>query len=187
MIYAYQIAFRKGPQHEEAGAKLGNNRMGVRQREGGRSMVRQAIAKRGTTVVPWTPVVPVNDDEAKKEFAAVILNISRGQLAKAAKRGKDAAKRWQEGTRLPSMLTILNMAQPGDAGIPVVRNYVLTKLGINPAMLSAAEQISFQTPQMMEAAIAAVYQVMHQPGPDGDAVRAALLKAGNPYRGKNRP
>lgn len=181
MNLSSNISFsEKGRDGKDRRASLGSARPAERrQTDGGLTMSKYARKQMGTSVVPWTTGVPLNEDEAKKEFASIVVDIPRWRLAKAAKCGKDAAKRWQEGSRLPAWLTALNMAQPGEQGIPAVRNYVLMKLGIDPAMISAAEHMRFRTPQMMEAAVAAVYQVMHQPGPDGDAVRAALAKMGS--------
>lgn len=161
----FKISFKNGPVANERQANLGKPRAAARHSEGETSMVRQAIGRTGKHVVPKTYVVPADEHEAAMEFSAVILPFSRGELARAGHRGKDAAKRWKAGQVLPSAWAMMHLAR----NIPEVRAWMAAKMGI-----SAPPE--FLSPQAMTTAMAAMYQVAHQTGPDGDAVRAFLSK-----------
>jgi hypothetical protein len=114
-----------------------------------------------TTVVPPTMILPANDREAAAEFSAVILKYSVGEVASAAKRTKDAAKKWKAGNAMPCGLALMQMAQT----LPAVRNWMLSKLGP-----------SFQqnSPQNLSMAVVGIQTLAAKPGPEGDAVREAL-------------
>lgn len=136
--------------------------------EGRRKMVRRASSVAGTNLVPQTNLVPIGDerDEAQA-FSAIIIPFSAGELARAAKRTKEAAKGWKEGRSLPSAWSMLNMARE----IPAVRNYMLAKLG-------AGSHVQFNSPQGMNALVEAVQVLANMPGKEGEAIRAALSGAG---------
>lgn len=119
-----------------------------------------------TSLSPSRSLVPANENDTAKEFQAVIIEFSVGDLAHAAKRSKDAAKAWKAGRSLPSAWSLFNMAQE----IKPVRNWMMAKLNVREAP-------EFLTDQVMGAMIGALHQVSQQSGPDGDAVRRILSGA----------
>lgn len=127
--------------------------------------MRNSMRRVGTHVVPQTYVVPDNENQAAKDFSAVIYQFSRGELARAGKRGKDAAKRWKDGEVLPSTWTMLNMAQQ----IPAVRNWMLGMLGVTDARDAVP-------PDAANALYGGLQFVAQIPGPDGAQARAMLAK-----------
>lgn len=79
---------------------------------------------RGQSFVPRTNVRPtartsgpasvapiITEDEAAKEFSAVVLEFSRGDLAQLSGRTKEAAKHWKAGTRAPNSSSLITMAR----------------------------------------------------------------------------
>lgn len=167
---SWGLSSRKGPSGNDRPAKLvmgSNSPAEIAGRiEGGVKMERRAINMGATTVVPATTVMPACERDAAQEFSAVILPFSRGELARAANRTKDAARKWKEGIALPNAYTMLMLGRK----IPAVRNWMASKLNL--------DQPLFASPQALDVLMAALYQVAHQPGPDGDAVRALLAKMG---------
>lgn len=140
---------------------------GIYESEGAFQMERSATKRTGTHVVPQTYVVPTNEHEAAKAFSCVLLPFTRGELARAGKRGKDAAKRWKDGEVLPSFWTALNMAQE----IPAVRNWMLGMLGVTDAREAVP-------PDAANALLGGLHFVAAIPGPDGAQARALLAKMG---------
>lgn len=131
-------------------------------------MDRRTIKPRVTTVIPQTTVMPACERDAAHEFSGVILPFSRGELARAANRTKDAARKWKEGVALPNAYTMIMLGRK----IPVVRRWMGDKLGLvegGSILLS---------PEVMTSLLAFMYQVAHQKGPDGDAARALLTRMG---------
>lgn len=122
-----------------------------------------AIKLRDTNLVPQKTFVPITENAAAKEFSAVILEFSSGELARAAQRTKEAAKSWKKGRSLPSVWSLMNMAQE----IPAVKAWMCAKLGVQAAP-------EFLDDRVMTAMMAALHQVAQQNGPDGEAVRALL-------------
>lgn len=127
-------------------------------------MVGFSTKSMGTNVAPQTNLAPLGDerDEAQ-EFSAKIIDFSAAELARAAKRTKEAAKGWKEGRSLPSTWSMLNMART----IKPARDYMLAKLGAGPHM-------NFNSPQGIDALVKAVSVLSSMPGPEGDAIRAIL-------------
>lgn len=127
-------------------------------------MAKQASARTGTSEGPQTLLVPIiSEHETAQEFSAVIIPFTTGELAQAAKRGKEAAKKWKEGRSLPSAWSMMNMARE----IPAVRNYMLAKLGLGA-------HFNFNSPQGLDALARAVGLISSMPGPDGDSIRDLL-------------
>lgn len=119
------------------------------------------INQTATIIGPQTMILPANDREAAEEFSAVIIPYSVGEVAQAAKRGKDAAKKWKSGKAMPCGLALMHMARR----LPAVRNYMLAKMG--PAF-------QHDSPQSMSMAVLAFQTLLSQPGPEGDALRAMI-------------
>lgn len=175
MAFASNLTFQKGPDaNERRASSMGNGRAetSARQIEGRSFMAKRATKPAGTNLAPQTNLVPIGDerDEALA-FSAVIIPFSTGELARASKRTKEAAKGWKEARSLPSAWSMLNMARE----IPAVRAYMLHKLGAGPHM-------QFNSPHGMNALANAVQALASMPGPEGDAIRA--LVSGKKGRGQ---
>jgi hypothetical protein len=78
----------------------------------------KAIARGVTNVAPRTNVAasnsPLTDYAAAQGFHDAVIPFSAGDLAQAAKRTKNAAKGWKDGSRCPSGASLLNMARSMD-------------------------------------------------------------------------
>lgn len=164
-------ASKKERRDNEPGALLVNARaeFPARRIEGAQTMRSRATSSEGTNLVPKTNLVPIGDerDEALA-FSAIVIPFSAGELAKAAKRSKEAAKGWKEGRSLPSAWSLMNMAQQ----IPAVRNYMLARLGVG------VRGQGINSPQGMNALAEAIVHLADMPGPDGDKLRALLAQGG---------
>jgi len=88
--------------------------------------MNMSICSTDRNIFPKKIILPTSEIEMAQEVAAVILPFSRGDVARAAKRSKDAAKTWKAGQHAPSLLATLSMAQD----IPAVRNWLLGMLGV---------------------------------------------------------
>lgn len=155
-------AGRKSFDQNRAGSKSRHKRDGLRR--------NLAMRTKGTHVVPTTYVVPekgiaANEHDEAREFSEIIVPFSRGELASAGKRGKDAAKRWKEGQVLPSAWAMMHLAR----NIPSVRAYMASKMGI-------FECPEFLDPQAMTVMMAALYRLSAEHNPDGEAARALLAR-----------
>jgi prolyl oligopeptidase PreP (S9A serine peptidase family) len=128
--------------------------------------VRTAIKLAGEVSAPATisaPTMPAKR-EAKQEFASIIREYENGEIANDADVSKETVKCWKAGRALPQADNLFKLAQKNRT----VQAWAMRQLGISqPAEF-------FNSPAGLTAAMAAVWQVMHQPGPDGDAVRAAM-------------
>lgn len=124
--------------------------------------MRSATKQTGTTVGLKPTFVPNEDkQEMTASFSAVILQFENGELSAPGKCGKEAVKKWKANRSLPSFWTMCNLARSN----PTIRNWVLARIGVNP---------DFNSPQFMTMAAAAMYQLIHQDNPDGEAVREYL-------------
>lgn len=167
-------AFQNLSSEKSAGTKspapswMGNNRRKQAATDGGSKMARTSIKPRATTVVPVTTVMPACERDAAAEFSALVLPFSRGELARAANRSKDAARKWKEGQALPNAYTMIMLGRK----IPIVRSWMASKLGM------ADGASIFLSPEVMTSLLAFLYQVSHQDNPDGDAARKLLTRMG---------
>lgn len=128
----------------------------------------------GTKFAPPVDSVPVFvETPANDEFGPVIRNVRIGNrlprkvIAKIAGVGTETVKAWEKGRQEPQTKHLFKLA----LSIPSVKRWALRKLGVQ-------EMPEFMTPDLMTATVAAIYQVAQQPGPDGDAIRDAIVKAG---------
>lgn len=124
----------------------------------------------GTKFAPPVDSVPnFVEAAANDEFGPVIRNVRidnklpRKVIGKIAGVGSETVKAWEKGRQIPQSAHLFRMAKT----IPSVRRWTLRQLGVT-------EQPEFMSPQVLTAMMAAVNQVAHQPGPDGDAIRALL-------------
>lgn len=158
------ISSKYGPAANEHRARSGSATAAYQRRiKGGLKMERHAIKAVDTHVVPVTHVIPENEHDAAEEFSAVILPFSRGELARAGKRGKYAAKRWKDGQVLPSAWTMMHLARE----IPTIRNWIAAKMGIS-------ETPEFLSPEVLTLMMAGLYRLSLEQSPDGDAARTLI-------------
>lgn len=132
--------------------------------------MRNAIQQTGTKFGPPGDFVPnFVEAPANEDFGPVIRavridnKLPRKTIGKIAGVGSETVKAWERGRQIPQTEHLFRMART----IPSVKRWTLRKLGVT-------EQPEFMSPQVMTAMMAAVNQVAHQPGPDGDAIRALL-------------
>lgn len=136
-------------------------------------LMRNAITRTGTKFASPGDDVPIFvETPANDEFGPVIRNVRIGNklprkvIGKIAGVSSETVKAWEKGRQIPHSENLFRMART----IPSVKRWTLRQLGVT-------EQPEFMSPQVMTAMMAAVNQVAHQPGPDGDAIRA-LLRGG---------
>lgn len=175
MTSASEISSEKRAGAERHRSTLGNGSRRTRRNEGHTIMVRNAIAVGGTKSAPPGCSVPnFLQVTAKEEFSAVIIDLRRNQdlsrkeIGKIAGVGSETVKAWEKGRQMGQFEHIARLSQ----SIKSVRQFALRQIGAHHG------DLDFMSPQVVTAMVAALYQVAHQPGPDGDAVRAALAKMG---------
>jgi len=132
--------------------------------------MRSAIERTGTKFAPPVSSVPnFVENPANDDFGPVIRavridnKLPRKVIGKIAGVGTETVKAWERGRQIPQTRHLFRMAQT----IPSVKRWALRQLGVD-------EMPEFMDPKTAAAILAAAYQVMHQPGPDGDAMRSAL-------------
>lgn len=85
-----------------------------------------AIGGGAANVAAKTNVAASLDDRAAAErFSAAVIAFSAGELARAARRTKAAAKGWKDASRAPGLASTINMAR----SIPAVRAWLIHELG----------------------------------------------------------
>lgn len=181
-----EMAFENGPVGNDRRAKLGSEMSAIyaRRNHSEGQMVRRAITPVGTKSAP--PVDSVADYSPatlKERFSAVIIelrvneNLSRKAIGKIAGVGPETVKAWERGRQIGQFEHIAKLAQK----TRLVRRFARYELGLD-------EDPEFMSPRKLTAIMAAAYQVMHQGGPDGDELRAALMEEmADVYRGLNGP
>jgi DNA-binding XRE family transcriptional regulator len=134
-------------------------------------MATRAIKSAGTKFAPPVDSVPnFVETPANDDFAPVIRGVRvdnklpRKVIAKIAGVGSETVKAWERGRQIPQSEHLFRLART----IPSVRRWTLRQLGVD----QIPEFIN--DPKVLTAMMAAAYQVMHQNGPDGDAVRKAM-------------
>lgn len=68
----------------------------------------------------------MTEEEAARKFSALVLPYSKGDLATAACRTKEAAKHWKDGTRAPNSSSLINICRR----IPRIREWVLSEMDV---------------------------------------------------------
>jgi hypothetical protein len=179
MNLASQIAFQKGRRPDEAGAKLGNNnRMGVRQRDGGFKMGRFATRAQRTTTVRQTTDVqnlrqlaaqisapPGSRKDITQKWSKLVSRFGKNDLAEITECTPEAAQHWLDATRGPSVETVFKAGRK----IGAVQEWAAAELGID---LNAAGPGA----ERAKAAIAAL-QVIACMGGEAGAMAKASLRA----------
>lgn len=128
-----------------------------------------AIATRGTNVAARTSVAASwSDRDAAEKFSAAVVRFSAGDLAKAARRTKAAAKGWKDESRAPSLASVRNMA----LSLPSVQQFLADECGYGNR---AAQAVS------VDAVIRWAREWRSAQGMEGDIARAVLREvAGAP-------
>src|SRR5262249_23529744 len=115
----------------------------ARQWESGADMSQLAKKLMGEKFSPsnFSPIF--SEVEAAKQFSAVILNFSTGDLAQATRRSKETAKCWKAGRAFPNGVSLMALVRE----FPEIRAWVRARTGEfdDPRSLditfSAAEQL----------------------------------------------
>lgn len=133
---------------------------------------------RRQTFVPQTNVRPImntsvpvvapamTEEEAAEKFSALILPYTRGDLAQASERTKEAAKHWKAGTRAPNSSSLITLARR----IPRIREWVIDQMD---APLPA---VTDDPNQNHAATIALLQMAANLPGQQGVLARLLLSK-----------
>lgn len=98
----------------------------------------------------------VSEQEAAKEFSAVILPFSVGELATATDRSKETVKCWKAGRSFPNGVSLMALV----AEFPAIRAWHHTKTG------------GFDSPQSLGAMFSTLERVMASDTAEGRAMRA---------------
>lgn len=126
--------------------------------------MRTAMNLAGEKLAPSTMFAPTfpSKREARQEFASIIREFDNGEIANDADVSKETVKCWKAARALPRSDNLIKLAKKNRS----VMAWTLRHLGVNQVP-------EFLSPQVMTAMVAAFHQVAQQPGPDGDAIRAA--------------
>lgn len=175
-----KIGFEKGPGGNDHQASSGNARaeLAARRIKGELRMRNTTSGRRRQTFVPQTngrPALPTSgpvnapvmtEDEAAKKFSALVLQYSRGDLAQASERTKEAAKHWKAGSRAPNSSSLITMARR----LPIVRDWVISQIDMpdGPQPENPAEAFN--------AVLVGLQLAANLPGQEGAMARALLKK-----------
>src|SRR3990167_9910007 len=93
--------------------------------------MRTAIRRRDANVAARTNVaatnsLPLSEREAAERFNATVLEFSAADLARAARRTKNAAKGWKDQSRCPNYASMVNIAR----SLPSVQAMILEDIGM---------------------------------------------------------
>lgn len=161
----YRIDFSKGRPADEPGAKWWGfeSRAGTAARriEGSLKMRRPATKLGGENISPPKNFSPVfSEPEAAKQFSAVILPFSVGELALAADRSKETAKCWKNGRAFPNGVSLMALM----AEFPVINAWVKTRTG------------GFDSPLALAEGFAMLEKIMAGETPEARAMRARVMQ-----------
>lgn len=110
----------------EPSPKLENGRgEQPRRNKGSLTMPRRATKLTGVNFTPHNFSPIFSEAEAAKEFSAVIVPFSTGELALATKRSKDTAKCWKRGRAFPNGVSLMALVHE----FPEIRAWVKSKTG----------------------------------------------------------
>lgn len=99
--------------------------------------------------------IPVSDRDAAERFSLITVEFSAGDLARAARRTKAAAKGWKDASRAPGLASVINMARQ----LPTIRAWLMAEIDAGGNGIDV---------------VSALKAVANAPGPEGDAIRAIL-------------
>lgn len=105
----------------------------------------------------------MSEDEAAKEFSALVIEYTRGDLAQASERTKEAAKHWKAGTRAPNCSSLITMGRRNSR----IRDWVIAQMDVDlPPSVDA--------PNSHQDDRAQLQMLASQPGQEGAMARAML-------------
>lgn len=131
-------------------------------RDSGATSMGNAIRAAATNVAVRTNVAALTDRDAAEGFSATVHEFSAGQLAKAARRTKAAAKGWKDASRCPSAASLINMAR----SLPCVQGWLAVESGFADRAAQA---------NSIDAVIRALYSIAS--GAGEEAMRARRIIA----------
>lgn len=139
-----------------------------RGRVNGRVMVMGTSSRRRETNVAaeqmlQRKIVVLTERDAAERLSASVTPYSAGDLAKAARRTKPAAKGWKDASRCPNYSSMVSLAR----SIPAVRAMVLEDIDGGDRTAGSADSI-----------VNALRKLAKAEGPEGDLVRTLLREAG---------
>lgn len=174
----FKIAFDKRTEPKRGSAKcVGNADAGLAARrvEGAMDRRNSASPRRVQTFGPQNNVRPalktsvpvmapaMSEDEAAKEFSALVIEYTRGDLAQASERTKEAAKHWKAGTRAPNCSSLITMGRRNSR----IRDWVIAQMDVDlPPSVDA--------PNSHQDDRAQLQMLASQPGQEGAMARAML-------------
>lgn len=114
---------------EKPAAKFGIGRVGETRREEGGLMSRDSAKELSGENVFWVqPHPPLKtSQEAAKEFSAVIIDFSSGELAQATGKSKETAKCWKRGRAFPDGMNLKML----EAAFPKIRAWSDWRFGVH--------------------------------------------------------
>ena len=112
--------------------------------------------RRENFLAPKNFTPKIDEVQAAKEFSAVILDFSAGQLAYATGRSKQTAKCWKAGRAFPNGNSLKSL----EAEFPAIRSWANNRWGIH----DSAERLT--------NGFALLEQMMASNSPEGRAMRA---------------
>jgi hypothetical protein len=120
----------------------------------------KAIAVRGANVAARTNVAaPLSDRDAAERFSLITVEFSSGDLARAARRTKAAAKGWKDASRAPGLASIINIAR----ALPSVRQWLIAEIDAG---------------RSDHDVVGALKALARQSGTEGDVARAMVRAMG---------
>lgn len=159
---AASFLHEKGRPEERRAAKLARDRAAQARRiNGGWTMVETATRLEGDNFSPKNKFTPVTEQEAAKEFSAVILQFSVGELAHATGRSKDTVKCWKSGRAFPNGASLMALI----AEFPRIEAWVRSKTGS-----------AFQSPASLGEVFGLLERLMQSDTAEGRAMRARFLE-----------
>jgi hypothetical protein len=113
----------------------------------------------GVKVTHRKSLHPLTERDAAEKFSAAVIDFSAGQLASAARRSKDTAKRWKSARACPNGASLINMAR----SLPTIRTWLLSQIDAEMA-------IQFDAGHLYSA----LKNLADVEGQEGDAARGIL-------------
>lgn len=144
--------------------QLGTSHAGnARRIDGGMTHMRTATRARAKQVLRAKNFLPKTERQLAEEFSGVVVDFSAGTLAQAARKTKDAAKKWKSASVFPNGASLIAMAQD----IKPIRDWLFSE--IERGRIDEADGS-----RLTGALVGMMQRLVDQPGQDGDLVRGLL-------------
>lgn len=109
----------------------------------------------------------MDEREAREKFSALVVPFSRGDLAQASERTKEAAKHWKSGSRAPNASSLITLARR----IPAIREWLYSEI---EAWDAGAEQQN--SGAVLNAMMVGLQMAAQMPGEQGAQARTLLAQ-----------